>query len=196
MSTTLTKLGVWNLALDLIREAPLQSLTEPAAAARWLERNWAHTVDINLQKYNWDFARERFALNKDVTDPAFKWSHRYHLPNGTLRVLPFYPGGDETKQAVRHEVLGNYIETNEASPLYVSLIMRRMEPGGWSPLFAEVVRLSLALGLAGKFPGKARYLAELNQRLREATDLAEEIETFQGSSEPVEQHDIIRVRER
>lgn len=39
MPSSLTKLQVWNLAIDVIRDTALQSTTDNAATARWLERN-------------------------------------------------------------------------------------------------------------------------------------------------------------
>mgnify|MGYP006360737175 CR=1 FL=1 len=48
MPSSLTKLGVWNLALDLIKSTALQSSSDVAPEARWLERNWQHTISAAL----------------------------------------------------------------------------------------------------------------------------------------------------
>lgn len=197
MPSSQTKLNVWNLALDLISETALQSPTEDSAAGRWLNREWDHVVATLLRSYVWGFAKQRFKLPADATAPVFKWSYRYKMPAGTIRVLPITRYGEPGEAPVKHEIVGDYIETNEAAPLYVTCLMDYSNnPGKWDALFTEMVRCTLAVGMANKFPGKVKYLDRAEKALLRAQARAEEIEAFEGSGEPTEEADIIRVREQ
>lgn len=195
MPSTLTVLGVWNLALDVIKSTPLQSQNDDDATARWLQRNYAHIRDVALRSYDWNFAREYHSLSKDATNPPFRWSYAYTLPPDWLRVLPVTELGARNGKPVPHEVIKNKVYTNHYSPLNVRLIVRVDNTGDWDPIFTEMVKASLALGMANKFTGKNKFIELSSALLKSAQDKAEEIDTFEGSAEPVEQHDIIRVRE-
>lgn len=195
MPTAQTKLEVCNLALDVIREAPVASLDAVSAPLRMILRNYDHTVDVVLRSYVWNFAKLRHELSEDGTAPLFKWDHRYKMPLKTVRVLPLIEyASDGTSRPIPHEIVGNYIETNYDPPLPVTVIERKENPGEWDPLFLEIVRCSLARIVANKFTNKNRYLELATALLTAAQNKAEEIDTLEGSPEPVEQHDIIRVR--
>lgn len=196
MPTAQTKLEVCNLALDLIREAPAASLETASAPLRWLLRNYDHTVDVTLRSYPWNFAKQRHLLSADAATPGFRWAYRYSFPNGALRILPVVRyRTDLSVIDIPHEIVGTFIETNEAAPLPVTVIRRVENPGEWDPLFVEIVRTALAMGLSNKFTGKTRYLELARELNAMARAKAEEIDTFEGSAESIEQHDIIRARE-
>lgn len=201
MAVGQTKLEVCNLALDIIREPPAQSLTDTSAPLRWVLRNYDHTVDVALRSYKWNFAKRRAKLSRDGTDPEFEWAYRYKLPNDCLRILSVAEYGGRldgrSRRAVLdvpHEIVGNYIETDYAAPLAIKYILRITNPGEWDPLFVEIVRCSLAQGLANKFTSKNKFLELATGMLNRAVAKAEEIDTFEGSPEPTEQDDIIRAR--
>lgn len=196
MPTAQTKLEVCNLALDLIREAPAPSLETQSAPLRWVLRNYDHTVDVTLRSYPWNFAKRRYMLTPEASDPLFRWAYRYSFPNGAVRILPprLYRT-DGSVAEIPHEIVGTYIETDYAGPLPVTVLRRVDNPGEWDPLFVEIVRTSLAMGLANKFTGKVRYLDLARELNAAANARAERIDTFEGSAESIEQHDIIRVRE-
>ena len=195
MPSLLTELEIWNLALDVVRETPLQSPTDQSAIARWLSRNYGHVRDVALRSYDWNFAREKHTLSVDATAPPFRWRYRYALPPHWLRLLPPTQYGQRGAPPIPHEVVrGGWVETDWPSPLHVRLIMRVTNPGEYDPLFVELVRSSLALGIANKFTAKNKYIELASALQAAAQEKAEEIDTFEGTAEPVEQHDIIRNR--
>jgi hypothetical protein len=117
------------------------ALTQDSPAARWLERNYSHAVETTLRSYVWGFAKQRFEIPADATAPVFKWSYRYKMPAGTIRVLPINRYGDQFGEIIKHEIVGDYIETNEPAPLRVTCIMDlSANPGRWDALFVEIVR--------------------------------------------------------
>jgi hypothetical protein len=195
MPSSLTKLGVWNLAIDVIKDTALQTTGDTAATARWLERNWQHIVETTLRAYPWNFAKELHELSADADTPPFKWSYFYSPPAGWLRVLPITQGGRRDGRIVPHELIGQRIAANYGPPLPVTLIMdKSSNPGEWDSLFTEMVRCKLALGMANKFTSKSKYIELASQMLNAATEQAEQIDAFEGTGEPIEQHDIILSR--
>lgn len=196
MPTAQTKLEVCNLAMDVIREAPAPSLDTTSAPFRFILRNYDHAVDVSLRTYVWNFAKVRHLLNADGTAPLFKWTYRYKFPIKALRILPPVEYlSDGSSQLISHEIVGSYIETDFAAPLPVTAIERKENPGEWDPLFLEIVRCSLARMAANKFTSKTKYLELATMMMNAAAAKAEEIDTLEGSPEPIEQHDIIRVRQ-
>lgn len=195
MPSSNTKLTVWNLAIDIIRDTALQTTSDNSATARWLDRNWQHTVETTMRAYPWNFAKEMRLIPADGARPAFKWRYAYSPPAGWLRVLPITEGGRRNGRPVPHEIVGQQIMTDYPAPLPVTLIMdRSSNPGLWDSLFVEMVRCKLALGLANKFTAKSKFLELASQMLAAATAQAEQIDAYEGTGEPIEQHDIERAR--
>lgn len=195
MPSSLTKLQVWNLAIDVIRDTALQSTTDNAPTARWLERNWQHAVETSLRAYPWGFATRLLTLSADADTPAFGWSYYYTPPAGWLRILPITKYGERLGAPVPYELTENRIATNEPAPLYVRAIMdKSANPGVWDSLFVEMVRAKLALGMANKFTSKNKYIELASQMLSAAVEQAERIDAYEGAPEPIESFDIIRAR--
>lgn len=195
MPSTMTKLEVWNLAIDVIKDTALRTDVDQTATARWLERNWGHTVRATLRKYPWNFAKQYCTLPAEAVAPPFGWSTSYKPPGGWLRVLPPRRGGNRNGTLIPHEIVGQFIFTNESAPLKVVLIMDKTDsPAEWDDLFVEIVRCQLALGMANKFTGKNKFIELASQMLAAAQEQAELIDTYEGSAEPVEQFDILKIR--
>ena len=195
MPSSMTKLQVWNLAIDVIRDTALQTTSDSAATARWLDRNWQHAVESTLRAYPWNFAKELHELPADADTPPFKWLYYYSPPPGWMRILPITYDGSRFGALIPHEIIGQRIATNHPAPLKVSVIMDKSNnPGLWDSLFVEIVRCKLALGMANKFASKARYIEVASQLLAAATTQAEMIDAYEGTPEPAEAFDIIRAR--
>lgn len=189
-----TKVEVYNLAIDIIKDTALQTDTDNAATARWLNRNFAHTVETTLRAYVWNFAKEEMSLSEDPDTPAFKWNHRYKKPAKVLRILPPTAYSHRRGRPVPHELVGEYIHTDATSPFTFTAIVNVQDPSKWDPLFTEIVRCKLALGMANKFTSKNKFIELASQMLRTAVEQAELIDALEGSAEPVEEFDILRVR--
>lgn len=195
MATGNTKVDVYNLAIDIIKDTALQSVGDSNATARWLNRNWNHAVRTTLRAYPWNFAKKFVSLSADATAPEHTWRYAYKKPPGTLRVLPIRRGGYRTGAPVQHEIVGDYIYTDEPAPLkVVVLIDKSSNPGEWDDLCTEIVRCKLALGMANKFTSKNKFIELASQMLQSATAQAELIDAYEGTPEPIEAFDIIRAR--
>lgn len=195
MPTSHTRLSIYNLAMDVVVEDALASPTENSPYARWLNRNYEHYVEVALQANTWNFSLEFATLNKDGSFAGTtRWSYRYARPVGALRLIPPTYRGIRGGQPIAHEVRGAFVYTNLPEDFDTEWVMRKLEPGEWDPLFAQVIAASLAEGMAHRFTRKTSFLDRARELKREALDAAELANAFEGDAQPVEQHDIIRVR--
>lgn len=194
MPTSHTKSTIYNRALDFISEFPVEGPSDPSAYARWLNRNYAATVEGALRQQPWNFACRFFVLNTDPDAPLMRWRNRYGLPNGWLRVLQPTRDGFRDGFPIPYAVQGNYVMTNEKIPKGVELVMNIQEPGEWDPLFADMIAARLATAMAQRFTAKNSYVDRCKQLADEAFASAEEINSFEGSVPPPEDFEILRVR--
>lgn len=193
MPTSHTILTLKNAALDGIGELPLAP-GDTNAYARWLNRNYEHAVRAALRSNPWNFAIELHQLNRSLTEPAFRWRYYHDLPPGWLRVLPFTRDGSGLGEPIKHAVIGNQIASSYDGDHFVTLVMDRQDPGTWDQLFADYVAAKLANGMAHRFTAKSSFVQLTENAMANAMATAAEINAFEGSPEPIEQYDIIRVR--
>lgn len=196
MPSLLTVSGIWNLALDTIREAAVQDQATNSAPMKWLNRNYEHARDVLLQSYPWNFAIEAFELPSDgaYAVSTWDWKYRYALPNNWLRVLAPTYQGRRGNQVIPHAIRGPYLYLDYGTPARVLIVMRKTDPGDFSPLFVEALAAKLALGMANKFTAKNKYIELAGNMLSNAIAKAEEVDTFEGSPEPIDNYDIIAAR--
>ena len=199
MPTSHTVTTIYNMALDIVSERPCSGPSDTGRAeVRWLNRNYVHYVQVALRENLWNFATELHYLSRG-TDPAFRWSYAYDLPNGWLRVIPLTRYGARNEEIIPHEIRSGQIVTSElggADGLPVELVMDRQDPGEWDPLFAALIAARLAVGLAHAFTHKRSFVDAAKQAAVDALNSAEMANAYEGTMPPVEQHDVIRARYR
>lgn len=194
MPTSHTRVTIYNLALDTIGEIPIATLNDPSAYARWLNRNYAHTVETALRQNPWNFAIETHELAAEPSPPSKRFRYCYGLPPGWLRVLPPSHNSERYGRPLPYEVVGNKLYMQAQGPLPVRLVMNKQEPGSWDSLFAAVVAARLAVGMAQRFTRKASYTDLARAMAAEALETALEANAIESPIDPVEEFDIIRVR--
>lgn len=194
MPTSHTITTVYNLALDMIADHPVTGPLDDSVYARWLNRNFSHTVEAALRMQPWNFACEFRDLVADVEAPTMRWRNRYALPNGWLRVLPPTYCGNREGSVLPHAVQGNYLLTNDRLRHGVELVMNKQEPGEWDPLFADLIAARLATGMAHRFTAKNSFVDRCRQLALEALEQAELINAFEGSLPEPDEMNIIKVR--
>lgn len=194
MPTSLTRLTLYNSALDLISEFPLSSVNDESAYARWLNRNYSLTVEAALRTDAWNFACKFAEVQEDPDPPRMRWRKRFGLPPDWVRILQPTRDGFRTGYPIPYAVQGNYLMANETPRKGIEYVANMQEPGTWDPLFAQLVKAQLAAGMAQRFTAKNSYLDRAVQLAQQAKDQASEINAFEGSLPPFEAHDIIRTR--
>jgi hypothetical protein len=149
--------GICNLALDILKEAPISSLTDTRPIAKWCNRNFATTRDAALSMANWNFAMKRASVPAESEAPAFGWDYAYTLPTDCIRLVPLtYEGKDEGKP-IRHVVEAGVILTDESGPLKIRYVARVVNYDSYHPLFIEALSARLAFKMAHWATGKTSY---------------------------------------
>ena len=195
MSTIHTRYSVYNMALDYLDEMPIIAPPGSGVAARWLNRNFDRFVDVELSSNFWNFALEYHELQRDgLFTKTSRWGFRYAVPVGALRIVPPTYDGRRDGRLLDFANMRGGVLLNHGPKLKSWWVMRIENPGEWEPLFAEVVAATLAINLAHKITGKASFIDRLTSLRGDLIEKAYEINALERSPEPIEAHDILRVR--
>jgi hypothetical protein len=180
-STVTTEVEVANLALDLVKEAPITSFDENRAPARWMARNFKPVSRMVLTTHIWKFAMKRAVLPADNSPPAFEWRYQYRKPPDALRVLPLRYGGQLNGRLVPHVVEGDFILTDLPAPIQIKYLAAKDNVAEWPPVFVEAVAAKLAARIAHFMTGK-QSMVEVNEALfRQALQMAVSIDGAEGT---------------
>lgn len=194
MSSLLSRVDVWNIALDHLVENHLSSEMEDSAYARWLRRNEPPLRDAFLRKHAWNFSIVFRELAEDSTTPDFRWLYRYKIPDGVLRVLPPTYQGVRGGSPVKFEVAKGYIYCDVGTTLPVRLVERVYDYTEWDPLAIDAFALVLAIRMTIRFAMKSTLRDRLQNELKTVMFEATIIDAMEKTPEPVEQHDVVDAR--
>lgn len=194
MGSLLTKLDIYNMALDHLKEEAMSSIGEASAPASWLNRNYNQQRDYLMSKHWWKFAMSRSAIAADPTPPSFGWQYRYAQPTDILRLYPLTWDGELNSAMVDYEIEGNFILTNQAPTLKVRYTRRETTEGNFSNLFCEVLGLRLAARMAHFMTGKENMVSTLSAFYRDELQQAVLLDCLQAHGQDYYDDDIIGIR--
>lgn len=194
MPTSHTVVTLYNRALDVISEFPVSTTTDSSAYARWLNRNYAPTVEAALRLDVWNFACRFAEVEEDADAPIMRWRKRFQLPHDWVRILQPTKDGYRNGYPLPWGVQGNYLLMNDTPTKGIEYVANIQNPGEWDSLFADMVAAQLAAGMAQRFTAKSGYLDRAVQLGNQARDRASEINAFEGSVPQPDEHDILRAR--
>ena len=186
MSVNLSITEICNLALDYLDEAPLASIDDNSAVARWFRRNFWPMAWSLMRRHPWNFAMARTVLPAAATPPAFGWTHAYDLPVDCLRVMPLTADGSENAKTIPHKVEGSQVLADEPAPRPVRYVRRIENTGLFDQQFTDVLALALAQKAAHFITGKASYAESLGQKTQAALSEAQAIDALEGTPDDPE----------
>jgi hypothetical protein len=195
-----TATDICNMALDMLREAPISSVDDGSLEADWFKRNYAQVRDASLIEHPWNFAIRRHSLPASASAPAFDWLHAYDLPTDCLRVLPLRAGGRYESAMIPHEVelsadgTHRQILTNAAAPLKIRAIMRVTNEDLFTATFVEVFASGMACKLAHWITGKQSMVQALQSIHDNAMRDAKRVDGQEGTLETPYADDVIAAR--
>ncbi len=147
--------GICNLALGLLGQPGIVTLTDNSKAARYCALFWNNTRQRVIREYLWNFAKADYQPVLAPVQPTFQWTYAYQLPANTLRVWNM-PEADTDPW----EIKGGALYSNEDSPQVV-VIVDVTDPTLFDAMFVKVLAMELALDLA----------VPLGAEVREATQM-------------------------
>lgn len=174
--------AICNLALDVLKEAPISSIDDDRPIALWCKRNFAVQRDGALAKANWNFAMKRQSIAADADAPEFGWDYAYTLPADCIRVVPLTYDGRSEGRPVAHEVEGGKVLTNLSGPLKVRFVRRTEDYAAYHPLFIDYLTARLARRMAHWLTGKSSYMQIADGLLKEAWQEAWLADAIEGDT--------------
>lgn len=161
----LTDVQVVNIAMEILGEPPISSISKPETTnERLAARNYEQVVQEEITKRRWNFAIQHPALPADPSASHPQRKRAVRLTTDILRVL--------RPRHVDWIIQKPYIFTNEAAPLTVPCV-KRVDEAEFDPLFNPVVGAALAMRINNSVTGstevyqyaKDQYQMAVNQAL-------------------------------
>lgn len=109
----MTKLDVFNMALDLIGAKPVTAVDQATPSAEACQRNFKWALLEVLRAGDWRTAKARATLVEDASTPDFGWAHQFVLPTDFVSIVKL--NGVEVSNAPGDffEIEGAYLMTDE-----------------------------------------------------------------------------------
>lgn len=115
-----SQLAICNLALALIGDKRLASMTDVRLARITAEDQYEGAIRTALSRHSWRFADVKVTLSQLVTAPLNEFSYAYQIPADCCRVNRVYPDSN-------YEIYGDQIFSNQ-SALAMDYERRRPNP--------------------------------------------------------------------
>lgn len=190
----MTPTDLCNLALDILKEAPISSIDDARPMAQWCKRNFAVSRDSLLARADWNFALKRDVLASNAQGPAFGWSYSYTLPADCIRLLPLTVNGYSESQPIAHEVEGGKILTNYKGPLKIRYVARTEQYAGYPAAFVEALSAYIAMKGAHWITGKQGYQQVAAQLFDRAMNNAWLVDAIEGTNPRAADNEWIAMR--
>lgn len=156
----------------------LQSLGSSDPKARILNDAYLPTLEAELRRYVWSFAKTRASIAADAAQSVWGNWNRYAVPGDFLYLIR----DDESNQDVDWELeggntagTGTFILSQTGSPLNVKYVRREINVALMDPLFKDALAARLGYdnckALGGTNETRDRVKAEYNFAISEATRL-------------------------
>jgi len=139
---TVSNVSLANRALQILGVSQgIESLTQDHPNARSMSRVLEPRRRAMIRKYRWGFAIKRASVAADGDQTEWGELNRYTLPNDFLRLLRDSDMPDYRKDWKRE---GQYIISDEASPLEFRYLADITDPTQWDSLFFEALAHDMA----------------------------------------------------
>lgn len=172
-----SKVEVANLALSMIGEPAIISLSDNDQGAK-LANLWFDTArDAVLEDHLWNFAMARTTLAKAGSAPAFGLDNKYKLPNDFIRLAHF-----DVESQPYYQVEGEYILTDSDNPELI-YIRRVTNMNLWPAAARVALAARLAHEIAPNLKNNQEDSSTLWQRYQAKLSLAR---SYDGQQNPPE----------
>lgn len=190
----MTETDICNLALDILKEAPITSIEDQRPIAMWLKRNFYVTRDSVLSRADWNFAMARASVAADSGTPAFGWQYSFTLPPECLRLVPLTNSGTAEGDPIEHNVEGGKIYANYDGPLFIRYVKRTEDYERYPATFTEALAARLAMKMGHWLTGKVSYVQIAQGLYKEAMNDAWLIDAIEGTSPRAADNDWVDAR--
>lgn len=156
MTTPNSKEAIANMALSHLKIDPIISIDPPdadskaaACAFKWYDQARLSA----LEAHPWGFAKKRANIASEAQAPLFEYLYKYQLPSDYVRMIRIgenwdSPNGD-------FDIIGDFIEMNEAGPLQLVYVYDCKAVAKFSPKFRTYLSYIMASLMSYEMTGNA-----------------------------------------
>jgi len=141
---------VVNVALRLIGQTPISSLTDGSSTANVMDDLYTEARDQLLRIHPWNFATKRVKLAQSSNTPVFEFDYAYPLPSDWIRTISVHDndaGYGGLYYRTEFLVNQNVIVCN-SDQVYLRYVYQVSDPNYMTPDFRECLELLLARNAA------------------------------------------------
>lgn len=175
MAAATSPVDICNLALDDLKQAPINSITTPVTnTEKVCARNYDNVRRECLFAHPWKFAITRIQLTPNTgTTPLFGYAYAYDLPTDYIRLVTV---GDDYIGDLRttFEVESNQLlavagdVTFDGTTKDVRYMRDVVDVTKFSPGFVTYLRLKLAIRMSNKFSVSPQVKTDLKDDFKDA----------------------------
>lgn len=202
-----TKLGLIQNALILIGDLPIDSLTGTTRAHTVANSLYDSTVQNELTKHRWGFARKKQGIKVDSTGnnqdavTGTEWSAKYTLPVDLLTLIKINPS--VPYQIIEGKIYSNMdqtyisgtnsIPTNWSPNVFIDYIYNVPE-SAFPAYFAKMLEYRLAMDFAPAIRDSAASMQMMAQQYENASRMARYADSQQHPITPIQDRPFLDVR--
>lgn len=179
--------GICNLALQLLGDKNITSITEDSARARECNTCYESIRDAELVRHNWNFAIKRAQLPALADAPAFGFTVQCQLPSDCLR--PIFPN---TK--VDWVIEGRKLLTNAGAPVDIRYMARVTDPNEFNSAFIICLAARMADHMCERITQSNQKKADAKAAYKDALTEARRTNAIEKLPEESEEDDWVSAR--
>jgi len=161
-------LAICNLALDLLSQPAISSISEATVQARRCARWYDATRRELLRMHFWNFAKKQVELSRSSTvTPLEGYTDAYKLPNDYIRLMNI--GDTQTSlQQMDFNIVNGYLYLNNsgAAGQIITYIFDEVLVVRYDPLFVRLFAALLAKNMAYSFTQKNTVVQSLAEEVQ------------------------------
>lgn len=156
MARPTSPVDICSLALDILKQGAIQSITPPTTtsekiAARWYDMSRQEA----LAEHPWKFAIKRAIWTPDATAPVFGYTYAYNVPADYIRLISVgddYLGDlSRAREVENGQILLTAGTASDGTSVQIRYVYDFTNVALMPPLFIKYLVLKLALNMANKF---------------------------------------------
>jgi len=149
-----SEVAICNSGLIQLGVESITSFNDNSKQARLCKEQYPKLRDKLLQSHYWNFAIKRAELATVSPPPLFGFSLKYQIPSDSLSVIHL------NEQDFRFKVEDQFLLTN-VSGVRILYVAKITDVSKFTPMFAELLALDIAINLAMSLTQKRTLRADL-----------------------------------
>ncbi len=177
-----SEVSLVNRALQKLGESGIEALDEDSPNARSMNTAYAPLRDKLQRIYTWNFCKARASIAAQTEQTAYGTLNRYQKPNDFLRLMR---NKESSEQDVRHDwtIEGDYIVTEDSSPLQFRYIAKVTDTALFDPSFDEALATLIAKETCLDVTGSNKRKNDLVMDFKEEIASARQVNALENDSQ-------------